>query len=189
MSNTSPFSLLESLFQAAGTQLQPPAWLVDEGQHRLILLLNHVLMQEPEAQARLARRKGSVLQVQWGAFCLPLQFTAAGLADRAPAEQAPDLVLRLQGPAWSVLQQLVQGQRPEVQIEGDVQLAAEMAWLSDNLRWDIEEDLARLLGDVPAHAIADAARRCSQALRPWLSKAAGAAAASFESAGATRAGA
>jgi ubiquinone biosynthesis protein UbiJ len=57
-----------------------------------------------------------------------------------------------------------------VQIEGDVQLAAELAWLSDNLRWDFEEDLARLLGDIPAHALADAGRKLVAALRPWLTK-------------------
>jgi ubiquinone biosynthesis protein UbiJ len=52
-----------------------------------------------------------------------------------------------------------------------VQLAAEVAWLADNLRWDIEEDLSRVLGDVPAHALAQAARRVMQGLRPLLSRA------------------
>ena len=37
---------------------QPPAWVVDEGVNRLVLFLNHVLMSEPEAMARLARQKG-----------------------------------------------------------------------------------------------------------------------------------
>lgn len=37
--------------------------------------------------------------------------------------------------------------KPAVSIEGDVQLAAEVAWLVDNLRWDVEEDLSRLIGD------------------------------------------
>jgi len=66
--------------------------------------------------------------------------------------------------------QLFEGQRPPVQIEGDVQLAAEIAWLADHLRWDVEEDLARLMGDVPAHALADAARKLLAALRPLLAR-------------------
>ena len=53
-----------------------------------------------------------------------------------------------------------------------MQLAAEMAWLADNLRWDVEDDLARVLGDVPAHALADAGRRLLQALRPFMARAA-----------------
>ncbi len=55
MATSSPFSLLNDLcFSNKLTSLQPPAWAVDEAQHRLVLLLNHVLMQEPEATARLA---------------------------------------------------------------------------------------------------------------------------------------
>ncbi len=169
MVNAPPFPFLEPLLQAA-SRLQPPDWLVHEGQHRLVLLLNHVLMQEPEAQARLARKKGSVVHLRWGAFALPLAVTPAGLADLAPAERSPDLVVAIQGEPWGVARQVLQGERPAVQIEGDVQLAAEIAWLSDHLRWDIEEDLARLLGDVPAHALADAGRRVVAALKPWMAR-------------------
>jgi ubiquinone biosynthesis protein UbiJ len=34
-----------------GAGLQPPAWAVEETHQRMVLLINHVLMQEPEAQA------------------------------------------------------------------------------------------------------------------------------------------
>ncbi len=37
------------------TSVQPPAWLVQEVQNRIILSLNHVLQQEPQAMERLAR--------------------------------------------------------------------------------------------------------------------------------------
>jgi hypothetical protein len=33
-----------------------------------------------------------------------------------------------------------------VRIDGDVQFAGDIQWLADNLRWDIEDDLARLVG-------------------------------------------
>ncbi len=171
MTNTSPISFLHSLWQSTTGRMQAPAWLVEEVQHRLVLLLNHVLMQEKEAQARLARRKGSVVQVRWGQWSLALELTPAGLTSRAAAERAPDLVLCLESePPWVMARQLFEGQRPPVQIEGDVQLAAEIAWLADHLRWDVEEDLARLMGDVPAHALADAARKLLAALRPLLAR-------------------
>jgi ubiquinone biosynthesis protein UbiJ len=173
MTHTSPISFLQSLWQQAASRIHPPPWLVDEGQQRLVLLLNHVLMQEKEAQARLARKKGSVVEARWGGFGAAWRITPAGLLDRAPAGCAPDLVLSLEGqPPWEVARQVLQGHRPAVQIEGDVQLAAELAWLSDNLRWDVEEDLARLLGDIPAHALVDAGRRLLSALSPLLAKAA-----------------
>lgn len=167
MNNTSPFSFLESLVG----QLQPPEWLVQEGQQRLVLLLNHVLMQEKEAMSRLARKKGSVIHLRWGAFALDLLLTPAGLTDRAPTGRTPDLTLTvaLQAP-WEAAQSLLEGKAPPVKIEGDVQLAAEVGWLADNLRWDIEEDLARIVGDVPAHAIASAGQRVLAALREFLAK-------------------
>lgn len=171
MTQTSLISFVQSLFQSASGRLAPPQWLVDEGQQRLVLLLNHVLLQEPEAQARLARKKGSVIQVSWGVFSLSLLLTPAGLVNVAGAARSPDLVLSLEAqPPWTVARHVLEGQRPPVQIEGDVQLAAELAWLSDNLRWDLEEDLARLIGDIPAHALADAGRKLLVALRPWLAK-------------------
>jgi ubiquinone biosynthesis protein UbiJ len=168
MNSSSPFSFLESFVK----QLQPPPWLVAEGQQRLVLLLNHVLMQEKEAQSRLARKKGSVVRAQWAGFSLDLLITPAGLTDLAPAGMPADLKLIIveQAP-WTLAQSVLQGKAPAVKIEGDVMLAAELGWLADNLRWDIEEDLARVLGDVPAHALAQAARRVLQALRPLLARA------------------
>jgi ubiquinone biosynthesis protein UbiJ len=172
MNHTSPFSFLQPLLQGAAARAQPPQWLADEARQRLVLLLNHVLMQEPQAQARLARRQASVIQVRWALFELHWLITPAGLLERADPQRTPDLVLSLDGHTpLQVLRRVLEGQRPPVQIEGDVQLAAEVAWLADNLRWDIEEDLARVLGDVPAHALAQAARRVLQALRPLLARA------------------
>jgi ubiquinone biosynthesis protein UbiJ len=165
MNTTSPFSFLESFAQ----HLQPPAWLVAEGQQRLVLFLNHVLLQEKEAQTRLARHSGSVVHLRWGAFALDLLITPAGLTDRAPSALPADLTLTVaMASPWLVLQSVFQGKTPPVKIEGDVQLAAELGWLADNLRWDVEEDLSRILGDVSAHAIVGAGQRVLTALRDFL---------------------
>jgi ubiquinone biosynthesis protein UbiJ len=48
-----------------------------------------------------------------------------------------------------------------------VQLAAEINWLVDHVRWDLEDDLAHLIGDAPAHVVGDVARRAAQALRQF----------------------
>ncbi|MFD2376975.1 hypothetical protein ACFSTJ_05275 [Ottowia pentelensis] len=66
MNAPSPFSVLTEGLAKLGAGLKAPDWLVDELQHRLVLFLNHVLMQEPEAQARLARQSGRVVKLQWG---------------------------------------------------------------------------------------------------------------------------
>ncbi|RZJ24196.1 MAG: hypothetical protein EOO54_10165 [Haliea sp.] len=164
MNTSSPFSFLQSL----ANRLQPPAWLVDEGQQRLVLFLNHVLMQEREAQDRLLRRKGSVIHARWGVFGIDLLITPAGLFDRAAPGARPDLTVSVAAESPLVVAQAVAaGKAPPVKIEGDVQLAAELGWLAENLRWDIEEDLSRVIGDIPAHALADAGRRILAGLKKF----------------------
>ncbi|QJC55269.1 hypothetical protein HC248_00547 [Polaromonas vacuolata] len=165
MNTTTPLSFLQSL----ASRLQPPAWVVDEAQQRLVLFLNHVLMQEKQAQERLARKKGSVIKLSWGMFDASLLITPAGLLDRAAAGAKPDLsvAISVDSPA-TLLQSVLAGKAPPVKIDGDVQLAAELGWLAENLRWDAEEDLSRLLGDVPAHALADAGRRLAAGLKQFL---------------------
>ena len=170
MNNTSPFSFLESI----ATRFQPPAWVVSETQQRLVLFLNHVLMQEKEAQDRLTRKKGSVVHIRWGLFALDLLITPAGLLDKASPDAKPDLAMTLavDSPV-TLMQSVMAGKSPPVKIEGDVQLAAELGWLAENLKWDFEEDLSRVVGDIPAHALADAARRVAQAVKSFLATAPG----------------
>ncbi|MEO8020673.1 MAG: hypothetical protein ABI660_02295 [Polaromonas sp.] len=154
------------------SRFQPPAWFVDEGQQKIVLLLNHVLMQEKEAQNRLLRKKGSVVHIRWGVFALDLLITPAGLVDRAPSSAKPDLLLAVVAESPDVVfQSVLAGKPPPVKIEGDVQLAAELGWLADNLRWDVEEDLSRLIGDVPAHTLAGLARQALAGLRQFLAHA------------------
>ena len=169
MSTTSPFSFLESL----ATRFQPPAWVVDEAQQRLVLLVNHVVMQEKEAQDRLTRKKGNVIRVRWGVLAIDLRITPAGLFERVlrSVDQAikPDLLVSVAADSpLAVVQSVLAGKPPPVKIEGDVQLAAELGWLAENLRWDVEEDLSRMLGDIPAHVLADAGRKLVASLKQFV---------------------
>ena len=61
--NKPPFSLppVELLQQLASRLPAPPAWLRAELHNRLVLLLNHVLQQEPQAMDRLRRQQGKAL--------------------------------------------------------------------------------------------------------------------------------
>jgi ubiquinone biosynthesis accessory factor UbiJ len=168
MATQSPFPFLDGLFNQLSKGLQPPAWLVDDVQRRLVLFLNHVLMQEPEAQARLARQQGRVVEAHWRRFSMRVLTTPAGLLDLAPAAATPDLTLTLtEESPWQLAQAAGRGDKPSVRIAGDVQFAAEINWLVDHVRWDVEEDLSRVIGDAPAHALAGAARRMVEALRKF----------------------
>jgi len=170
MATQSPFSSLADAFDQLKQNLKAPAWLADELQRRLVLFLNHVLMQEPEAQTRLARQKGRVVRLQWRDFSMQLAATPAGLCELAP-NAASDLLLTVTDTSpFDLARNALRGDKPGVRIEGDVQFAAEVNWLVDHVRWDVEEDLSRLIGDAPTHALANFARGAAQALRAFIGK-------------------
>lgn len=169
MATQSPFSLLETFLQGLNIPIEPPAWAIVETHRRIVLLLNHVLMQEPQAIERLVRQKGRVVRAQWRHMTFMVVVTPAGLFDLALSDAPPDLSLVVtQESPFAIAQALMQGDKPAVRIEGDVQLAAEVNWLIDHVRWDIEEDLARLMGDVPAHAVAQVARNMAYAVEQFV---------------------
>lgn len=152
---------------------------VPAAQQRLVLLANHVLSREPVALERLRPHAGRVLRLEvagqpaWAPELPPLALvvTPAGLCDLADAAQADVADLRLVLAVDQPMQWLAAaagGPRPAATIEGDAAFAADVSWLFDNLRWDVEGDLAEWLGPVAAHALADAARRLATVLRGML---------------------
>jgi ubiquinone biosynthesis protein UbiJ len=166
---SSPFSFLEDLSNRVGSRLQPPEWAVHEIQHRAVLFLNHVLQQEPEAQQRLLRLQGRVVRFEWRFVTMQFVPTPAGLLDLAPEGAVAELTLTVtETSPFGLARAAFKGEKPAVRIEGDVQLAAEINWLVDHVRWDVEDDLARAIGDVPAHTIASGARRVVDALRQFV---------------------
>lgn len=169
-------SHLQSLFAPGGPLAAWPAWMVQEIQRRLVGVVNHVVMNEPEAMRRLARQAGRVLRVHLPGMEWVVRITPAGLFDLAPATESVDLVVQAgagEGLAgWLALVQAVaQGERPSVHVEGDVLLAAEIAWVVDHVVWDVEADLARLVGDEAAHTLGAVARRALDALRGLVGRA------------------
>ena len=95
--------------------------------------------------------------------------TPAGLLECLSPQGPSDLSLTVtEESPIALLQTVAVGAKPSVNIEGDVQLAAEVNWLADHVRWDVEEDLSRVIGDAPAHAMAGVARQVNAALRSFL---------------------
>lgn len=147
----------------------PPPWLLQEMQQRVVLLLNHVLQAEPLAVERLLRQKGRVALMESAPFAIKFIVTDAGLLDLAAPDAEADLSLKVLDPQpLALLQTLLRGDKPRMEISGDVMLAAEVNWLVDHVRWDVEEDLSRIVGDVPAHTLMQALRQMGAALKTFI---------------------
>ncbi|MEP6875016.1 MAG: hypothetical protein ABI887_11675 [Burkholderiales bacterium] len=132
---------------------------------RLTLLVNHVLGAEPVATKRLQAHTGRSILLSfagWPALLPSLPTTAfrvtpAGLIEwcgtEVPAEPALRVSVDASNPALAVAQAFV-GTRPRVEVAGDAAFATDLNWLFDNLRWDVQDDLARIVGQAPAREIA-----------------------------------
>ena len=171
MAIASPLADLSARLSGFIFAFKLPDWLVHELQDKLVLLLNHVLAQEPAATERLRRQQGQCVQVSWRDYRLQWTITPAGLLTRADADIPADLHLHInQDQALTLLQTLAKGEKPAMRIDGDVMLAADINWLVDHVRWDMEEDLSRVFGDAMAHHMASFFKRVTAALREFAAK-------------------
>jgi ubiquinone biosynthesis protein UbiJ len=137
---------------------------------RLVLLANHVIAAEPVAVQRLLPHAGRVLRVEldrWPGLLpappvLAFRITPAGLVEWC-SEAPPEADLRLTVDAANPA--ALAGEQPAMAIEGNAQFAAEVDWLTKNLRWDLAADLERVVGPGPAHEITRLGAMLVQGLR------------------------
>lgn len=124
----------------------------------LTFALNHLLRAESWARAKLAPFAGETLEFR--AALLPplrLRIDAEGLLAAASAEAEPSLVVTIGPGALAAAARGEEHLLREIDVSGNARLAAEVMFLVRHLRWDAEEDAARIFGDAVAHRLAGAA--------------------------------
>jgi ubiquinone biosynthesis protein UbiJ len=117
--------------------------------------INHVLSSEPWAMNQLAKHAGKTIHLQLPLGDLSCEIGSMGLLQVLKQVDCPSLTLEvstkalndLAGSSGSLREQAFKA----VKITGDADLAQLIGRLAGQLRWEYEEDLARLVGDAPAH--------------------------------------
>ena len=117
--------------------------------------INHVLSSEPWATGELARHAGKTILLKLPVGDLCFEITPAGLLAVSEASDTSSLVLEVSARALSELTGSTGSLREQafkaVKITGDADLAQLLGRLVGQVRWEYEEDLARLVGDAPAN--------------------------------------
>jgi len=117
--------------------------------------INHVLGSEPWASAALAKHAGKTILLQLPLGNLCFEITSAGLLNVLNQTDSPSLTLEVSSKALGELAASSGSLREQafkaVKLTGDAELAQLIGRLAGQLRWEYEEDLARLVGDAPAH--------------------------------------
>ncbi|WP_028355122.1 ubiquinone biosynthesis accessory factor UbiJ [Bordetella petrii] len=131
--------------------------------------LNTLLAREAWARERLARHAGKTVRFVAGGFTAGLAIDSEGYADLADAAVAPDVTLTVDLAKLNPLRLLPGQDKPDMaeatHIEGDAALARVVADLAADLRWDAEDDLARLVGDIPAARLVAGLRAAGEGAR------------------------
>ena len=129
-----------------------------------VAALNHMLMQNSWALARLARFSGKTVRFDVAPLSVAYTILPDGRIGHAEETDAPDALCVI---APSLLPRLAlhdELAHSEIQSSGDAALLAEIFFLSRNLRWDVAEDLSLVTGDIAAERIVQAVQSKQQQL-------------------------
>ncbi len=121
--------------------------------------LNRLLQAESWARERLRPFASETLELR--APPLPrLRFTinSEGCLGTALPDAEPSLTITIRPDALAAAVKGEDHLLRSIDVAGNASLAAEVMFLVRHLRWDVEEDLAKLVGDVAARRLAGLAR-------------------------------
>ena len=121
--------------------------------------LQHLTSQNQWSRAHLQPFAGKVVQFDIAFIktnLLILEDGSLAIAGETASPEAsihapPSLVLRILAGDESA--------KTQIKIEGDAHLAAELGKVLQHMRWDVEEDLSKLVGDIAANKTATAAKK------------------------------
>ncbi len=120
--------------------------------------INRLLRQNSWALERLRPFAGKVVRAECFPVTMLLGITEAGEMAAVPAA-VPDVTLRLTPGVMLRLAARDASAWNNIAVEGDPQLAAALNHVARNLRWDVEEDLSRVFGDIAAHRMVQTGRK------------------------------
>jgi len=129
--------------------------------------INHLLRGASWARERLIPFAGKTARFNLAPFAVTLSIRDSGEVEDCIAADLPDADFTL---TPGVALRMLASDRnawQDVQISGDTELAREILFIAQHLRWDAEEDLSRVFGDIVAHRMVQAAGD----LRHWQQQA------------------
>ena len=126
--------------------------------------LNHLLAQNPGASSLLSEHAGQHVRLDLGFQQLDFAITPGGHLIASPTVD-PDATLRATSSVLMQLPFLGREALRHADYSGDAALLQTLDKLFREVRWDIEAELAPLVGDIAAHRIATTGKSALHTLR------------------------
>ena len=124
----------------------------------VVPVVNRLLRTNSWALERLSAHVGKTVLIDAVAVVLRLAITESGELAAAPADAPADATIAVTPALLLRLAMRDENAWREATVSGDVELAAAIDYVRRHIEWDYEEDLSRIVGDIPAHRLANSLR-------------------------------
>lgn len=132
----------------------------------VLTALNHLLTQSPWARERLLPHHGRHACLDFAPLTLAFTITDNGTLSASAIDATPEVTLSLPlGAAFTTAGNGLEALMAKVQVSGSADLADTLGFVFRHLRWDAEEDLSRLVGDIAAHRLINVGEKLARAPR------------------------
>jgi ubiquinone biosynthesis protein UbiJ len=111
--------------------------------------INHLLAQESWARDKLAAHAGKIACFDSGVFAVKLQVAPDGMLAAATGDTV-NVTIRVKLADLPLIAQNRARAFSYVKVEGDADFANTISQLSQTLRWEVEADLGKWVGDIAA---------------------------------------
>jgi len=141
-------------------------------------VLNTLLGREDWARDRLARHAGKTVRFMVGSYKIGFVIQATGLILPSDRAVVPDVTLTIPASRLADLPGVLRARDPALltellHVQGDAGLAQVVSDLARDLRWDVEDDLSRVVGDVAAVRLLKAGGVLAQGMQSAAARFAG----------------
>ncbi|NYT82364.1 SCP2 sterol-binding domain-containing protein [Alcaligenaceae bacterium] len=133
-------------------------------------ILNMLLRREDWARERLSRHAGKTLRFAVGAFKTGFVLQSDGYVQVSDPAVVPDVILTVPAARFADLPSVLRSRDPAaiaaiMHVQGDAGLAQVVSDLARDLRWDVEDDLSRIVGDVAAARLTSLGRNAASGMQ------------------------
>jgi ubiquinone biosynthesis protein UbiJ len=131
----------------------------------ITVAVNHLLAQERPAADKLSAHAGKVLHLDAGLLQVRLRIAADGLLETAAEADIAAVTIHINFSDIPLILQNPERAFSHVRIDGDADLANTVSQVFRSLRWDAEDDLSRVVGDVVAVRLVSTGKAAFRAAR------------------------
>ncbi|PKO43513.1 MAG: hypothetical protein CVU29_10715 [Betaproteobacteria bacterium HGW-Betaproteobacteria-22] len=134
--------------------------------------LQHIIAQNSWASGLLSPFAGKTVQLRVPPVQTSLVILENGSLATAGETQTADACIAIPASLLPRLMAKDETAKLEIAVSGDTELATTLAKVLSHLRWDVEDDLSKLIGDVPAYRLSNMGRSAMKTLKAGVSNSA-----------------